>query len=71
MAYDLPVFEKLFPQGTVLCEFKNTDMMAENVCKLLENERYRDNMSETGSKYIRQHYTLDSMADLELKYILD
>ena len=71
VAYDLPVFEKLFPQGTVLCEFKNTDMMAENVCKLLENERYRDNMSETGSKYIRQHYTLDSMADLELKYILD
>ena len=71
IAYELPIFEKLFPEGTILCKFLDTDMMAQSVCKVLEDNDYQSSLADKGSVYIRQHYTLDSMAKMELGYILE
>ena len=70
VAYRLPIFERLFPEGTIYCPFLDIDAMARGVLKVNESYELRASLGKNGSEYIRNHYTLNSMAQKELKYIL-
>ncbi len=69
VAYDLPVYKRVFPEGMVRCEFKNTDKMAMSILNLLRNKDRRDMMAKSGCRYVRDHYSLDALAKNELSII--
>lgn len=70
VAYDLPIFKHLFPQGIITCELKNTDMMADAVIQLLEDENKRVTMGNEGHEYVCSHYSLQQMSEKELEIII-
>lgn len=71
VAYDLPVFEKVFEKGILLCEFLNTDKMADSVISLLLNDEKRIELGEEGHNYIKNKYDLDVFAKRELDILLE
>jgi glycosyltransferase involved in cell wall biosynthesis len=70
VAYDLPIFRRLFPKGVFLCKTKNIDEMAEKACKLIENETYRKQQGNEGRSYVLEHYTWDAVAENELNILI-
>ena len=69
VAYDLPVFRTLFPEGTVLCPLKDVDAMADAVVDLLEDNEKRDRLGKAGHEYVKSHYSWDKTAEDEMKFI--
>lgn len=70
VAYDLPVFERVFKEGICLCKFKDTDEMAKSVCNILEDDNMRVKMGLAGREFILSHYSLDKIAKNELEILL-
>ena len=71
VAYDLPVFRRVFEKGILLCDFLNTDKMADAVISLLSNEEERIKLGEEGHDYIKSNYDLDEFAKRELDLVLE
>ena len=71
VAYRLHIFEKLFPFGTRYCDFLNIDQMSKEVVNVISDNTLAEKLGQEGSEFIRSHYTLEGMAQKELKLILE
>ncbi len=69
VAYDLPIYSKLFV-GMTLCPLLDVDKMAEGVCKYLGDEELRTKDGLAGREHILKNYPLDAVAEKELSIIL-
>ena len=70
VAYRLPVFEDLFPKGTVYCEMLNIRQMADAVCDLINDKEKADRLGKSGSEYVRSHYSIEKMTETETGFLL-
>ncbi len=70
VAYRLPVFEDLFPKGTVYCDMLNIRQMADAVCDLINDKEKADRLGKSGSEYVRSHYSIEKMTETETGFIL-
>lgn len=71
VAYNLPVFEKVFKKGICLCKYLDTTEMANKVVELLKNDDQRTRMGTEGHHFISSNYDLDVFAKRELEIILE
>ena len=71
VAYNLPVFEKVFKKGICLCKYLDTTEMANQVIKLLKNDDRRTQIGNEGHHFISSNYDLDVFAKRELEIILE
>lgn len=69
VAYNLPVYSRLFKNLT-LCQFLNTNEMADGVCKYLSDEKLIELDGIAGKKHIIDNYSLDAVAEKELKMVV-
>ncbi len=70
VAYRLPIFEALFPKGTVLCDMLDVKQMAEAVCDMIENREKAKQLGKDGSEYVRKHYSIEEMSETEKAYLI-
>ena len=66
IAWDLPVYKGLFPQGMITVPIKNTDKFADEIVALLENHKLLKKMGKDAFK-VASKYDWNIIAERELK----
>ena len=68
IAWDLDVFEEIFPQGMYKVKFRNIDKFAHKIIEILKNKSTRDNLSQKALLNSRR-FDWSKTAEFELSLI--
>ncbi len=71
VAYDLPVYRDIFPEGILVCDIKDTAKMAGLINDLLSCPQKCVELGEKGMSFVRKHYALDALAQTEYNAIVN